>query len=138
MYAAPENLSSAPTQQEALVKGIVKGAVIGIAAVMAVGLAFAAVPVWIVVIEPWWNARGLYAAADEARSRPYVTAAEVYLDWLDGDRLVVNLDPSVAGEDAMRLWCEVLLKIESYPDGAGPWVEVYRGQFTEIRAPRDC
>jgi hypothetical protein len=100
------------------------------------------VPPWLFLIEPWLRNRDLNAAADAARSWPYVTSADVRLDWLDGDTLAVHFDPDVdagiTGDEAMRLWCEVLLGIAEDPDGAGPWIEVYRGQFTAIPPPRVC
>lgn len=112
-------------------KPIVKVAAIGVAVVFLVGLAFVVVPVWVFVVEPWWNARGLYAAADGARARPYVTAAEVRLDWLDGNRLTVYVDPDARIDDARRLWCEVLLEV----DGR---VQVYQGGSIAIPPPNDC
>jgi hypothetical protein len=93
--------------------------------VLAIGL-----PLWGWSIAPWWEAQPLYAAAEEARSRPYVDDAEVYLDSLDGNFLSVYLTPDATAADARELWCEVLLGAE------GGWIEVSQGYDGEFGAPK--
>jgi hypothetical protein len=86
--------------------------------------------VWTWAIEPWWEARDLYRAADEARSRPYVEDAEVDLDWFDGSSLAVRLTQDATAADAQELWCEVLL------DADGGGIEVYRGYDDSFGSPK--
>jgi hypothetical protein len=92
---------------------------------LAVGL-----PLWGMVIEPWWEAQDLYRAADEALMRPYVQDADVYLDFLDGNRLDVDLTPEATEADAADLWCEVLLGAK------GGGVTVSQGYDGMFEAPK--
>ena len=104
-----------------------------VAMVLALSLVW---PIWAFVIEPWWGTRDLYEAADEARSRPYVEAAEVEFGGdllLTDEYLVVTLTPDATAADARQLWCEVLLDVE------GGWVEVSQDDDV-VRPPgrREC